>query len=81
MKKKFRLKQKTAPRKDRQLGHVIISEQNKKLEAMRIDRLPFPYQNPKQMEKVISQPIGATWNSASGKSLIRLVNQSEVSSV
>merc|ERR1719447_846110 len=65
LKKKFRLKQKTAPRKDRQLGHVIISEQNKKLEAMRIDRLPFPYQNPKQMEKVISQPIGATWNSAS----------------
>jgi len=32
---------------------------------MRIDRLPFPYQNPKQMEKIISQPIGATWNSAS----------------
>ena len=41
---------------------------------MRIDRLPFPYQNPKQMEKIISQPIGATWNSASGKPPFRLVN-------
>ena len=45
---------------------MIISEQNKSLEKMRDDSLPFPFQNSKQFEKSISQPLGATWNTAGG---------------
>ena len=33
---------------------------------MRVERLPFPFQNAKQFEKSISQPIGNTWNTAGG---------------
>ena len=32
---------------------------------MRVEQLPFPYQNVTQMEKSLSQPIGSTWNTAS----------------
>ena len=61
------MKRREKPRADKALGHVIISEKNKALESMRVDRLPFPYQNSRQMEKALSQPIGATWNTASGE--------------
>lgn len=63
-KRRFRIKQKMAPRADRQLGHVIISEQSEKLEGKRVQSLPFPYQNAAQFHKAMSQPIGATWNTA-----------------
>jgi hypothetical protein len=33
---------------------------------MRVENLPFPYQNKAQFEKAISQPIGQTWNTSAG---------------
>merc|ERR1712130_639130 len=65
-KRRFRIKQKTAPRQDRHLGHVIISEKNSAVQKMRVEHLPFPFQNPAQFEKSISQPLGQTWNTAGG---------------
>ena len=65
-KRRFRMKQKVARRLDQNLGHVIISEQNKSLDKMRVASLPFPYQNANQFQKSIAQPLGATWNTASG---------------
>lgn len=58
------MKQKMAPRADRELGHVIISEAASKLGGKRVKQLPFPYQNADQFNKAMSQPIGNTWNTA-----------------
>ncbi|CBY12371.1 unnamed protein product [Oikopleura dioica] len=63
-KRRFRMKQKMAPRADRELGHVIISEEASKLGGKRVKQLPFPYQNADQFNKAMSQPIGNTWNTA-----------------
>lgn len=63
-KRRFRMKQKMAPRADRELGHVIISEAASKLGGKRVKQLPFPYQNADQFNKAMSQPIGNTWNTA-----------------
>ena len=34
---------------------MIIAENNKAIEKMRIEKLPHPYQNVRQMEKVMAQ--------------------------
>ncbi|XP_064488806.1 U3 small nucleolar RNA-associated protein 14 homolog A-like [Ornithodoros turicata] len=52
-----------APRKDHDLGHVIINERkDEKVAAHQVSKLPYPFNNVSQFEAVISHPIGNTWN-------------------
>ena len=51
------------PRKDINLGHVILSEKRDVYVANhQVHHLPFPYENTEQFEKSIARPIGNTWN-------------------
>ncbi|CAG2231553.1 UTP14 [Mytilus edulis] len=63
-KKRFIIKAPSAlPRKDRNLGNVIISEQkDKSIAKYQVSDLPFPYVSVKQFEQSIRAPIGKTWN-------------------
>ncbi|XP_052088938.1 U3 small nucleolar RNA-associated protein 14 homolog A-like isoform X1 [Mytilus californianus] len=63
-KKRFVIKAPPAlPRKDRNLGNVIISEQkDKSIAKYQVSDLPFPYVSVKQFEQSIRAPIGKTWN-------------------
>lgn len=61
------------PRKDSNLGNVIISEQkDKAIAKYQVSDLPFPYINVKQFEQSIRAPIGKTWNPETAfKQLVR----------
>ena len=55
---------KQGKRKDDGKKNVIITQRkNKKLDAKRIERVPYPFTNPHQLERSIAQPIGKEWNS------------------
>ncbi|XP_062393142.1 U3 small nucleolar RNA-associated protein 14 homolog A [Sardina pilchardus] len=52
-----------APRKDRKLPAVIISEKrDSSVAAHQVTQLPFPFENPGQFERSIRSPLGSTWN-------------------
>ncbi|XP_031427463.1 U3 small nucleolar RNA-associated protein 14 homolog A isoform X1 [Clupea harengus] len=52
-----------APRKDRKLPAVIISEKrDASVAAHQVSQLPFPFENPSQFERSIRSPLGSTWN-------------------
>ncbi|KAL5010291.1 hypothetical protein ScPMuIL_012596 [Solemya velum] len=50
------------PRKDRNLGNVIISEEKDvSISKIQVNDLPFPYTSVKQFEQSIRTPVGKTW--------------------
>ncbi|KAK2159152.1 hypothetical protein LSH36_157g01027 [Paralvinella palmiformis] len=52
-----------APRRDRNLDNVIISEvRDRTIAKHQVRDVPFPFRNPEQFENSIRQPIGKTWN-------------------
>ncbi|XP_060077158.1 U3 small nucleolar RNA-associated protein 14 homolog A-like [Ylistrum balloti] len=63
-KKKFIIKAAPAiPRKDSQLGNVIISElKDDSVRKHQVSKLPFPYANVQQFEQSVQAPVGNTWN-------------------
>ncbi|XP_071114020.1 U3 small nucleolar RNA-associated protein 14 homolog A-like [Haliotis cracherodii] len=63
-KKRFTLKgPDAAPRRDRDLGNVIISEKlDDAIAKHQVARLPFPYTSPQQFEQSIRAPVGKNWN-------------------
>ncbi|XP_067676071.1 U3 small nucleolar RNA-associated protein 14 homolog A-like [Haliotis asinina] len=63
-KKRFTLKgPDAAPRRDRDLGNVIISEKlDDAIAKHQVSRLPFPYTSPQQFEQSIRAPVGKNWN-------------------
>lgn len=51
------------PRKDKNLPHVIISEQrNIHAAAHQVRVLPYPFTHHQQFERTIQTPMGSTWN-------------------
>ncbi|XP_074055606.1 U3 small nucleolar RNA-associated protein 14 homolog A [Macrotis lagotis] len=54
---------KTAPRKDKRLPNVVISEKrNVQAAAHQVNVLPFPFTHQHQFEETIKTPVGTTWN-------------------
>ncbi|KAL2094436.1 hypothetical protein ACEWY4_009155 [Coilia grayii] len=52
-----------APRKDRKLPAVIISEtRDASLASHQVSQLPFPFESPAQFERSVRAPLGSTWN-------------------
>lgn len=50
-------------RKDKQMEHVIISEQkNTSIHKHKVNEVPFPFANSEQFENTVRAPIGRTWN-------------------
>ncbi|XP_074662422.1 U3 small nucleolar RNA-associated protein 14 homolog A-like [Tubulanus polymorphus] len=55
----------TAPRKDRNLGNVIICERkDKTIQKHQVSSLPHPFSSVSQYESTIQAPLGNTWNTA-----------------
>ncbi|KAK3595231.1 hypothetical protein CHS0354_021548 [Potamilus streckersoni] len=61
--KKFTIKAPPVPpRRDKNLGNVIISEaKDKAIASHQVSNLPFPYTSVEQFEQSIQAPIGKTW--------------------
>ncbi|XP_072482856.1 U3 small nucleolar RNA-associated protein 14 homolog A isoform X2 [Notamacropus eugenii] len=54
---------KAAPRKDKRLPNVVISEKrNVQAAAHQVNVLPFPFTHQYQFEETIKTPVGTTWN-------------------
>ncbi|XP_068930154.1 U3 small nucleolar RNA-associated protein 14 homolog A isoform X2 [Petaurus breviceps papuanus] len=54
---------KAAPRKDKRLPNVVISEKrNIQAAAHQVNMLPFPFTHQYQFEDTIKTPVGTTWN-------------------
>ncbi|XP_027692065.1 U3 small nucleolar RNA-associated protein 14 homolog A isoform X1 [Vombatus ursinus] len=54
---------KAAPRKDKHLPNVVISEKrNIQAVAHQVNVLPFPFTHQNQFEETIKMPVGTTWN-------------------
>ncbi|XP_043830509.1 U3 small nucleolar RNA-associated protein 14 homolog A isoform X2 [Dromiciops gliroides] len=54
---------KGAPRKDKRLPNVVMSEKrNIQAAAHQVNVLPFPFSHQHQFEETIKMPVGTTWN-------------------
>ncbi|XP_031554380.1 U3 small nucleolar RNA-associated protein 14 homolog A-like [Actinia tenebrosa] len=54
------------PRKDRNLAHVIINEEDdKRLAKLQVKNIPHLYMSSEQFEKSIRNPVGKDWNTGS----------------
>ncbi|KAK6316749.1 hypothetical protein J4Q44_G00121490 [Coregonus suidteri] len=62
--KRFRVKvAPPPPRQDQKLPNIIISEKrDSSIAAHQVSQLPFPFENPTQVERTIRSPVGLTWN-------------------
>lgn len=50
-------------RTDAKLKHVIINQNVKQNENVRIEGIPFPFTSREQYERAMRQPLGKEWNS------------------
>ena len=62
-------------RSDAKLKHVIINQNVKENENLRIEGVPFPFTSREQYERAMRQPLGKEWNS---KKSFAMMNQPEI---
>ena len=51
-------------RTDAKLKHVIINQNVKQNENIKIEGIPFPFTSREQYERAMRQPLGREWNSS-----------------